>query len=1030
MDYQFSISFVAKGEEVLLCQKYLATAKFKAISLAEERKSNFTKILQISDNYKGNVMQVSIKIVANLPFLNIEIKVEDLSKVNTISNDGLSIININSQGLFYDFYLKNDSRKFFAFKNLFRKNVLNLQYDYQKTYQGNNVNQTHYISGSQFSGEMKSEIQKILGTNNLDISYRFDYFYTNGIYVSNQNIKYLITINSDGVYYQKLDLVSNIANGSVNLLNAKLLLSTYDFYNNSFCLCDTSGWSFNSKGSSAINVKHYSEDGKIKGKVFKIDFTESYDKDNNFVLNAVMSSNYEGFLINHEYFDILTPSVKSSDVIFQNPENLSNLTYTQTKKSPIFKRLLNKQSIYYVDDNEYICPISCFFDESDNLKIYNYYFKKTYKQPEIISSSGFTSVNDFYNNDYIKEGNLIINNFDLGNSPSFYNFTFKHGLMINNDQSLLIEDNIGDYCKEFEVSVENGVNYDDFNYKVINNTAPVDLTSYIDVNYTAKIKQINEYINNYIYYYNIFIDGFFNAETKSANLSIDPNSFSSITYNIDIKTQLDNINFWLNENDTENKYNRLQNIVELNDLLKLEHIPLYNIRFLPYLYYINNDILSIFEELTPSYFADILSKFSTINNTIISLNNNISDYKNNVLSSLNDFYLFTQSNKDFSKISIYELNPKINNINLLIEAISTMHVSFNEQINTINTTIQSLSDFYLKIKKYNDTIIDLNDKSFKGYLGFTLNPAISFTSFQNETILVIDNYFLAQKYYNIIISEKVKVKNIKITNFSFLFNYSCRNSLTVYNQQTLIPDYYIVNYDDIGSNSNEIDIRRNGTKINKCSLFKSNEFASYKRTDTYTNGVLSNQTDYILVDTFYNKKDYVFYDNLGNEIDYTFGNIYTNLGNNKYFYSDNYIEYAELLNQDFSLVYLSYSKYKVSNTSCLYTYDNDTLNKTLSSSFSLYNKQIISQNNTLINDYRIMTTFPEKNSNFSFLNYYKSKSINDGVLYFNFVVDANSYKYVMLNNLFSYKDTITTLTNINEYSTINNKLVNFIGKPF
>lgn len=1030
MDYQFSISFVAKGEEVLLCQKYLATAKFKAISLAEERKSNFTKTLQISDNYKGNVMQVSIKIVANLPFLNIEIKVEDLSKLNTVSNDGLSIININSQGLFYNFYLKNDSRKFFAFKNLFRKNALNLQYDFQKKYQGNNVNQTHYISGSQFSGKMKSEIQKILGTNNLDISYRFDYYSTNGIYVSNQDIKYLITINNNGVYYQKLDLVSNIGSGSVNLLNAKLLLSTHDFYNNSICLCDTNGWSFNSKGSSAINVKHYSEDGKIKGKVFKIDFTESYDKDNNFVLNAVMSSNSEGTLINHEYLDILTPIIKDLGVEFQNPESLSSLTYSQSRKSPIFKRLLNKQSIYYVDDNEYICPISCFFDESDNLKIYNYYFKKTYKQPEIISSSGFTSVNDFYNNDYIKEGNLIINNFDLGNSPSFYNFTFKHGLMINNDQSLLIEDNIGDYCKEFEVSVENGVNYDDFNYKVINNTAPVDLTSYIDVNYTAKIKQINEYINNYVYYYNIFIDGFFNSESKSVSASLDVNSFNLIPNNIDIKTQLDNINFWLNQNDTENKYNRLQNIVELNDLLKLEHIPIYNIRFLPYLYYIDSNIMSIFEAFTPSYFATILSKLSTINNTLISLNNNISDYKSNVLSSLNDFYSFTQSNKDFLSISIYELTPKINNINLLIETISAMHTSFNEQINLINTTIQSLSDFYLKVKKYNDTIIDLNDKTFKGYLGFTLNPAISFTSFQNTTTQIIDNYFLAQKYYNIIISEKVKVKNIKITNFSFLFNYSCRNSLTVYNQQTLIPDYYIVNYDDIGSNSNEIDIRRNGTKINKCSLFKSNEFASYKRTDTYTNGVLSNQTDYILVDTFYNKKDYVFYDNLGNEIDYTFGNIYTNLGNNKYFYSDNYIEYAELLNQDFSLVYLSYSKYKVSNTSCLYTYDNDTLNKTLSSSFSLYNKQIISQNSTLINDYRIISTFPEKNSNFSFLNYYKSKSINDGALYFNFIIDANTYKYVMLENLFSYKDTVTTLTNINEYSTINNKLVNFIGKPF
>ena len=1033
---QLSIKFIGDSN---LCSKYVTYAKNKANELVLNKDISIKNYI-LKDYLNGKVCDVLINITITLPFINITIKTEIL-KTQSITNylsSGLSINELNTNNIFSKFYPKGTDQGFVDYSKLYRSTQINSPYGFYKTFNGENVNQNHYLFGSQFSGKMSEYIQYLNGTTDIDIKYRFDWLETNTIYIDSNKNEWLLTIGSNGLFVRQLTLITqldntvNVSDGvvqqpiSVSLIdgngyevNDEKLLDLSGFYNG-FPLSITQGWNCNKKGNILYNITYENIDGDpyyIKGYLFKITISE-VKNDNVISLKAVQEVIETGTCYLHDYLSISFP--KLSDFNENYPEKIITHNYNQTKKSPLQKFFVNNNVISRPTDTvrikdipngEYKLPIQVYFDNEDNLQKIYYYLKKEDIENEIISNSGITEPSQIFQTNY-----FTINDLKIISQPiayDFYSKKIKHGIIINDDETRLVTDKTGDICKYYEFKLDNGTNSDDFVYKVKNNLLPVDLRPYENY-YPSNLEQINTYINTFINEYNVFYNNFkgvtplfeheFNNNPNSVHVYEKYESF-------DIKTQLENINKLLDENNCDDTYYRIKNVTEIKDITKINKIKVYYnlVSYQLLLYKINPNVLSVFQNLTDTLIDDTKNVLDYINNKLhYNINNNLTWYSTNVLKKFNNNFTFLKNITDIKTYNKIQLNTLINDLNTQIDNINVIHNQINTIIDDINNHILSTNSFFNYVNIYNQAIEDYFYISNKDYLGIDLKHIINITTYNDYTNRITDEYYVSNKYYNGIYKKYTQIENKKLTNFAIIFNYSCRNSLTIFKQENTFTDLII------------------DGKISK-EITNSNEYALYKQTKTYLNNIEQTSTDYILQDTFLNYKSYSKTDYQGNVIKFNVGLSTLNDGTTTIKYNsipDN-PDYFDLINQSFSNISKTYSNYHYSNYKFNhYLYNSSIL---INSSIKLIDKYFNVDDLTLTtnikNDYRLIRNYGDENG------YIENKG--DGIIYFNYVRDVFTYNYVVNKDFYKYKDDILTLTNISNYNIINsNYFTNFIGKPF
>ena len=275
---------------------------------------------------------------------------------------------------------------------------------------------------------------------------------------------------------------------------------------------------------------------------------------------------------------------------------------------------------------------------------------------------------------------------------------------------------------------------------------------------------------------------------------------------------------------------------------------------------------------------------------------------------------------------------------------------------------------------------------------------------------------IANKKFNGKFSQKSIIENAKLTNQSFDYNFSDRKSIDLYKQKNIKDDLIY----DSGLNNDF-----------KYSIMESNQFALYKRTDTYVSTTATTtSTDYVLVDTFLNYKKYTFIDQVGNPIVVEGGYFFLDSTDTTLLYnpSSNYGYSLALANQDFGLLSKDYIPFNFSNNR--YRVVNSNYGTTYDTSIKVFSEEIIDIETTIKNDYRLIYNL--SSFNFNFINdIYNFDKKNNGLIYFNFTKDANTFNYTVSKDFYEYFDNKLVLTNIGNYNILGlNYLVNYLGKPF
>lgn len=1034
---QLSIKFIGDSN---LCSKYVAYAKNKANELVLNKDISIKNYI-LKDYLNGKVCDVLINITITLPFINITIKTEIL-KTQSITNylsSGLSINELNTNNIFSKFYPKGTDQGFVDYSKLYRSTQINSTYGFYKTFNEDNVNQNHYLFGSQFSGKMSEYVQYLNGTTDIDIKYRFDWLETNTIYIDSNKNEWLLTIGSNGLFARQLTLITqldntvNVSDGvvkqpiTVNLIdgngyevNDEKLLDLSGFYNG-FPLSITQGWNCNKKGNILYNISYENISGNpyyIKGYLFKITISE-VKNDNVISLKAIQEVIETGTCYLHDHLSIMFP--KMSNFNENYPEKIITHNYIQTKKSPLQKFFVNNNNVLGssntvkmqdIPNGEYKLPIQVYFDNEDNLQKIYYYLKKENIENQTISNSGITEPSQIYQTNYFTINDLKV--ISQSEAYDFYSKKIKHGIIINNDETRLITDKTGDFCKYYEFKLDNGTNFDDYVYQVKNNLLPVDLRPYQNY-YPSNLSQINTYIDTFISEYNTFYSNFkgviplFTQEFNGNN----PNSVHLYEKyeTFDIKTQLENINKLLDENNCDNTYYRIKTVTEIKDITKINKIKVYYnlVAYQPLLYKINPDVLSVFQNLTDTLIDDTKTALDYVNDKLHNnINNNLTWYSTNVLKKFNNNFTFLKNITDIKTYNKVQLNALINDLNNQIDNINIIHNQINTIIDDINNHISSTNSFFNYVNIYNQAIEDYFYISNKDFLGIDLKHVIDVDTYNNGSTRITDEYYVSNKYYNGIYKEYTQIENKKLTNFAIIFNYSCRNSLTVFKQENTFADLII-----------------DGQILKE--ITNSNEYALYKQTKTYLSNVLQSSTDYILDDTFLNYKSYSKTDFTGAIINFNLGSSYLNDGTTtiKYNSIPNYDDYIDLINQSFSNISKTYSNYHYTN----YQFSNYLYNSNILTDSSIkvidkyFNQDDLTLTTNIKNDYRLIRNYGDENG------YIENKG--DGIIYFNYVRDVFTYNYVVNKDFYKYKDNILTLTNISNYNIINsNYFTNFIGKPF
>lgn len=1034
---QFSIKFIGDSN---LCSKYLAYAKNKANELVLNKDISIKNYI-LKDQLNGKVCDVSINITKTLPFINVTIKTE-IIKGNATTNylsSGLSIEEINDNNVFSKFYPKETDQGFIDYSKLYRSTQLNNQYSFFKTNNSKNINQNHYLFGSQFSGKIAEQIQFLNGSTDIDIKYRFDWEQTNTIYIDSLNNYWLLTIgivtNKDnlteyGLYARQLSLIKqldntvNVSNGvvqqpiSIDLIdgngyevNDTKILDLTNFYLG-FPLSENQGWNCNKKGNKLLNVTYENVNSNInhfKSYLFEITINE-IKNDDIITLQATQQIIETGELYLHENLTILFPKFANNDKELY-AEQIIQANYNQVKKGSLQKFFVDQYGEFSsrnikLDDipiGEYKSLIQIYYDNNDELKKIYYSLKIEEIAEQKISNTGITDSSQIYQTGYYTEKDLTIKQ---------QHKKITHGIIINNDNSRLIVDNLGIKTNYYKFELDNGTNYDDFVYKVKNNLLSVDLRPYETFYIYNDIEGINTSINTFINYVNDYYKNFKgNIPSQLSVYNGGSNSEHWLEFNtyFDIKTQLENINKLLDENNLDNTYYRINTITLLKDINKIYKINNYAVNYAPLLYKFNSNMLSVFQTFTQSYMQSIYPALESINTKIhdnLLLNENW--YKTNIILKFINNFTYLKNITDLKSFNKVVLNNLINDLNTQITTINTIHNQINGIVDDINNDISNLSDFFNKMDIYNSTIQDLVNQRQISYAGFKLlNNTLENTTYNSGNTRIVDVYYQGNKYYNGIYTNLTTIENKKLTNFAIIFNYGCRNSITIYNQVNNFPvEYY----------SGGI----------KTSLTNSNEYALFKKTNTYTNNILTNETDYILIETVLNYKSYTFYDYTNFPSIYNVGDSYLNNGTtNLKFNTSDQFDYVDLVLSNFSNLSSNYTSYHFTNYNYnTFIYSND-INKVLSLKVidKYFNQDDIILNTTIKNDFRLIKNHINKDG------YIENKG--DGIIYFNYARDVFTYNYVVNKNFYKYGDNIEVLTNISNYNIINsNYFVNFIGKPF
>lgn len=1029
---QFSINFVGDSN---LCSKYLAYSKNKANGLLIlNNNNNFTKTLKIQDNLNGKPCAVIINITNSFPFCFITITTE-LLKLNSVNNylsSGLSINEINKDNIFSKFYPKESNDGFIDYKNLYRSTELDNFYSFNKTSLGNNLNQNHYIFGSQFTGLMAEQVQYLLGSTNIDIKYRFDWYETNGLYTDSKNNIWLITLKNDtsndilrnncGIHVRELSLSSqsdntvkiksgvikqpieiSLIDGNGYEVNDTKILSLNEFYNG-FPISSTQGWSFNKKGNKIRNITYKLNGSNLEYAIYEITITETINN-NIITLNSIINITETGTFTFHNYISLLSPKIGSIIESDYYPEFNNTLNNSQTKFNPLFQRFFDYSELEVLPFNKFKLPLITFFNEQDEVQNYYYQYEKILTEETIESTTGFTTLDDFYQTSYIKVGDLKIKNKTVSEIDNYeYNFKLKHGIVINSDESNLIEDNIGDRNEEYQFSLDTGGTINNFAYRVINNLLSVDLRPYQNFYILNKVQEINSLIDSFQGLHNNYNDYF-----KNTDLSVVVNNSPIYTINYNLREQMLNINYWLDNNDIENEIYRLIEVLNIKDIDKISKSKELTIDFAPFLYEVDNNVLSVFENLDNTYLENIKDIINDINSDITDNLIVNQAYYNNLLKSFKDNIIYIKNITDISKTNKTTLNSLITNINVELETINTIFSSINTIIYNINTKISSLSDYFTKIGIYNNAIETYYNNHRVNYNGLDLNYKAQVLTYNTGSTKIYDKYYSSNKFYNGIFKQNTIIRNRKLTHFSIIFNYSTKNSLSVYNQTD--------NYDDF--------IYDGSTNKN---IYNSNEFALYKQTETYVNDILTDSTDYLLVEEIKNFKRYNFTDINSSNIVVDIGLNYLDDSTTNLKYNEtSFFNYKDLIQQGFSTISKTYSYYHADINDINIKINSYNINKT--SNIKVFSNEIINVSTTLKDN---LMLFPY-NSNFNYVNNKDQYNLNydyDGMIYFNFIKDANTFNYVVSKNIYGYKDSKKILTNISKYNIIDSNYVNFIGKPF
>lgn len=1020
-----------------ICSKYYPVLKNKTQKWVDSGiLNNFSsRPVKFNDkNANGKQVLVNCLIKTNFPFVFIYINVENV-KVSSTSglSSGLSINEIhktiNDKNYFSLFYPKESNDGFIDYEKLYRSTELDNFYSFNKTSLGNNLNQNHYIFGSQFTGLMAEQVQYLLGSTDIDIKYRFDWYETNGLYADSKNNIWLITLKNDtsndilrnncGIHVRELSLSSqsdntvkiksgvvtqpiqvNLVDGNGFDTNDTKILSLNEFYNG-FPISSTQGWSFNKKGNKIRNITYKLNGSDLEYAVYEITITENIDN-NIITLNASINVNETGSFRFHNYISLLSPKIGSIVESDYYPEFNNTLNNSQTKFNPLFQRYFNYSELEVLPFNKFKLPLITFFNEQDEVQNYYYQYEKILTEETIESTTGFTTLDDFYQTSYIKIGDLKIKNKTVSNYE--YNFKLKHGIVINSDESNLMEDNLGDRNEEYQFSLDTGGTINNFAYRVINNLLSVDLRPYQNFYILNKVQEINSLIDSFQGLHNNYNDYF-----KNTDLSVVVNNSPIYTINYNLREQMLNINYWLNNNDIENEIYRLIEVLNIKDIDKISKSKELTIDFAPFLYEVDNNVLSVFENLDNTYLENIKDIINDINSDITDNLIVNQAYYNNLLKSFKDNIIYIKNITDISKTNKTTLNSLITNINIELETINTIFSSINTIIDNINTKISSLSDYFNKLGIYNNAIETYFNNHRVNYNGLDLNYKAQVLTYNTGSTKIYDKYYSSNKFYNGIFKQNTIIRNRKLTHFSIIFNYSTKNSLSVYNQTDSYDDFIY----DGSTNKN---------------IYNSNEFALYKQTETYVNDILTDSTDYLLIEEIKNFKRYNFTDINSSNIVVDIGLNYLDDSTTNLKYNEtSFFNYKDLIQQGFSTISKTYSYYHADINDINIKINSYNINKT--SNIKVFSNEIINVNTTLKDN---LMLFPY-NSNFNYVNNKDQYNLNydyDGMIYFNFIKDANTFNYVVSKNIYGYKDIKKILTNISKYNIIDSNYVNFIGKPF
>ena len=1036
----------------LLCSKYSSFARIKAEQLAQSLSSNeksSIKNFQLSDFLEGKLCYVNINISINLPFININIWT-DVKGRNLTGNysSGLSIYEINDNNNFSQFYPK-DGDGFQDWSLLFKNSQIDSLLPFYKTYKGKNINQNHYIFGNQFTGQMSKEVQNIIATNDTNCKYVNFWGYSQGIYIDSKKNPWLITIKNDGLFVRQLNYktykdgtTDGRSSGSIqppvdrNVLDGigfidtdiKLLDMGF-FYSGASFISDNQGWAFNKKGNliQNVNVRGISDFNTNR---YQITITENIVSDTVSLL-ASFSLIETGVFKPTRLDSFICPLSINNNQFF--PEEISNFNYRQSKLSPIQMLNFNQSNftdftkISSLDENIYKCPISVYFDDNDEVKVLYYYLKKTLKSPTTSSTTGITSVDDFF---FDKTGTFNGGNIEKLGDLTVYNqvdtttfsleqinATLKHGFMFNNDESTLAIDNLGDLTEEYEIKLADGTALiDDFAYQVANGFTP-DLTPYYNFSLNTELLSSQNKISDYINEVNNFNINYKRSDGNTTTKAI-------LAYNL--HQQVININKFFDsfDNGSTQQIYRLDTIKDLFNLTEFKKLELRDINNPTLLYNVNSDIYDVFTGINSTSVNNFDTKIDSALTILNTLNSStFYMFYQNMTKDLSNFYIYLMNIKDPINYNKIELNNAINQININTVDMNLTIDIINNYITTINnvftsteiTTITNLVDSYNSIlDTYNSN--DGNNSPF-----ITLSNRIRRI---NTSTTSFDDYYYGNMLANIILKDKKTIKNKKLTNQALVFNYGNRNAYSIYKEEN--------NFDDINYYNNKFD-----TFLEKNSVIQTNSNIFYKQSGIIS-GSVETKGDFIVEGSqFYNPQTIMRTDYLGNTFSITGGEGSSSFPNDLIYLRNtfNSNRYVDVFLQGFSNISQLTLPYHLTNRKYHYEYYSINYNSTTTKNIYTYlNNNVISQSSTVNdNDYRLVVqnlSLRNWDSNYYLNNYYKYYK-NDGSLYFNFVSDVYSYNYVISKDFYSYSQNNEFLTNITKYPSITVIMpVNFIGVPF